>query len=87
MSLGLTREDVAATEVVDIWPDNFESVCLFTDLLTQWRVGVNGLTGLDYTAVVSLFHLRRVRGERRAEIFDDLRVMEAAVLNKVRTKK
>lgn len=86
-ALGLTREDVAAPDehFEGVWPDNWESVAFFLDLMTQWRFSVNGPTGIDYTAAVSLLDIRGVRVKRRRnELFDDMRVMETALLSKLR---
>lgn len=38
-------------EIVDVWPENHEAVSIFSQCATQWRIGVSGPTGLDYTAV------------------------------------
>jgi len=32
----------------EVWPDNVEMLNLFMRIQTQWRSGVNGITGLDY---------------------------------------
>ena len=48
---------------------------------TQWRVGMAGRTGLDYTAVLA--YLRTVhglRGEDLREVFDGLQGCELAIL-------
>lgn len=52
-------------------------------MLTQWRVGVNGATGIDYTALRSVLSIRRVKVAYRESIFDDVRVMERAALNHI----
>ena len=47
---------------------------------TQWRVGMNGPTGLDYTAVLACLRNLRLGRQRSDEIFDDVRAMESAAL-------
>ncbi len=50
-------------------------------LQTQWRVGMGGATGLDYTAVHA--YLRGVLGLRGSELrdtFDGIQAAERAVL-------
>lgn len=64
-----------------LWPEHapaFELFCV--DLRTQWRVGMGGRTGLDYTACVAALRLRHTR-QRTAELLDDLRVLEHAYLD------
>ena len=51
---------------------------MFLRLQTQWRVGMNGLVGLDYGAVEWVFRLYSVT--EPASLLEDLQVMEAAVL-------
>lgn len=69
-----------AAEVVLVWPDNWESVSLFVDLTTQWRIGMSGPTGLDYSALRALLGIRRVPRSRWSDLFDDLRVLEQEAL-------
>jgi hypothetical protein len=51
---------------------------MFLRLQTQWRVGMNGLIGLDYQAAEWLFRLYVAK--EPASLLEDLQVMEAAVL-------
>lgn len=52
---------------------------LFLRCQTQWRVGVNGLIGLDYGAVAWILRLYEEEDQHRA-MLEDLQVMESAVL-------
>ena len=74
------RADVAAQETAEIWPDNWDSVTTFADLATQWRSGFAGPTGLDYGVILGVLRLRRVPRAQWAQLFDDVRVMEAEAL-------
>lgn len=65
---------------VDIYPDNARPVRLFMDLLTQWRMGPSGPTGLDYAALPTVMRLRGVPQTERSGLFDDIRIMEHAAL-------
>jgi hypothetical protein len=47
---------------------------------TQWRVGMGGATGLDYGVLPHVLRLVGVPKREWPRVFDDLRVMEAAVL-------
>lgn len=62
-------------------------VALFIDLMTQWRMGMAGPVGLDYTAIPAVMDLRDIPREERSELFDDLRVMESAALEQLRSTK
>jgi hypothetical protein len=57
-ALGLVPErpvDVGASECW-LWPDNVAAWNVFCSVSTQWRVGINGPTGLDYASVIA--HMR-----------------------------
>lgn len=63
-----------------IWPCNWEAVMLFVDLSTQWRSGMGGAIGLDYAAVEATMRLQDIARSRRADLFQRVRIMEAAAL-------
>lgn len=79
---GLTVEE-ASGPPVDVWPDNMPSVEVFADLMTQWRrAGMAGVrAGLDYAVLPAVFAIRGIPKKQQPELFDDIRVMENAVLN------
>lgn len=66
-----------------IYPDCMATVSVFCDMLTQWRVGPTGVTGLDYQALPVVFKIRNVKKRDRQEIFEGLQVMERAALRTV----
>jgi hypothetical protein len=79
---GLTRDDVEdAEEIIDLWPENMQAFGLFDRLGTQWRVGMSGATGLDYTAVQAVMVLTGVKRSDQPALFDDIRVLERAALD------
>ena len=45
---------------------------------TQWRVGVSGIIGLDYTSVLEMIKLYLV--EDTVAMLENLQIMEAAAL-------
>lgn len=51
---------------------------MFLRCQTQWRVGANGLMGLDYGALEWLFRL--YGAEEPAAMLDDIQIIEAEVL-------
>jgi hypothetical protein len=77
-------EKLLTPEALDIWPENWASVEVFSALQTQWRVSMNGPTGLDYAALPVVMDLLEV--ERRAECFAGLQVMEMEALEVFRSK-
>lgn len=65
-----------------LWPDNVDTFNVWSQLQTQWRVGMSGATGLDYTAVAA--YLRDVAGIKKKDLperFAEIRAMEVATLN------
>jgi len=80
----MAREDIGLDDDLDIWPDNWESVRVFGEIMTQWRVGPGGLVGLDYNVVPLMFAMLDVPEVDRKSIFRDLRIMEAEALETVR---
>ena len=65
-----------------LWPDNVDTFNVWSQLQTQWRVGMSGATGLDYTAVAA--YLRDVVGIKKKDLperFAEIRAMEVATLN------
>lgn len=67
--------------LVEVWEENAQSVAFFNDYCgTQWRAGISGATGLDYTAVIASLRTLRLKQERFDEVFADVRVMERAAL-------
>lgn len=83
--LGLTLEE--ATPVVEIWPDNLDSINTFVSMLTQWRVGPNGAVGLDYGVLPAVLRLNGIEEDRHQALFSDVRVLEDEALRTIRGKK
>ena len=85
-AFGLTVEE-ASGPPVELWPDNLPAVNAFIAMSTQWRVGMNGATGLDYGVVPTVLRLAGVPRAEWAEVFDGLRTMEDEALKTMREKK
>lgn len=62
----------------EVWEENWPAVEMFMRAQTQWRVGMNGITGLDYGVLAWLLKLYEVEDQR--SLLEDLQVMEGAVL-------
>jgi Phage related hypothetical protein (DUF1799) len=54
---------------------------------TQWRTGMSGATGLDYSALNEVWERLDVPLSRRDDVFQDIRVMENAALKTMRANK
>jgi hypothetical protein len=67
-----------------VWPDNVLAVNTFIAAATQWRTGMAGPTGLDYTAIEPTLRLTRVPRSEWPHVFEDLRTMEDAALAQMR---
>lgn len=72
-----------ASEEVEIWPDNWSIKRVFSAMLSQLNVGMNGLIGLRYEALPLVLELHGITGEQRLEVFDGLRVMERAAVEEI----
>ena len=51
---------------------------MFLRCQTQWRVGMSGIIGLDYTSVLEMIKLYLV--EDTVAMLENLQIMEAAAL-------
>lgn len=70
-------------EDVEVWPENWQTLEVFADLMSQWNVGMNGVIGLRYEALPLVFKLHSIKRKRQMELFDGLRVMERAAINEI----
>jgi len=79
--LAALNVEMLAPEVSDdfeVWHENWPAVEMFMRVQTQWRTAMNGVIGLDYTALAWLLTLYEVKNQR--SLLEDLQVMEAAAL-------
>ena len=81
-SFGLHLVDGASLldEVVWLWPENERAWRLWLQVQTQWRVGFDGKTGLDYAGVRACMELRRIPRRLRGQLFQQIHAMELAAL-------
>jgi hypothetical protein len=54
---------------------------------TQWRIGMSGATGLDYTALPPVLRLCGIARQQHASVFADLQTLEDAALATMRKAK
>ena len=72
--------------MVEVWPDNWASVQVFASLSTQWNVGPGGVVGLRYESMPVVRECFGIGADEWPEVFHNLRVMEAAAVELLRTK-
>jgi hypothetical protein len=82
--MGLTLDDYAEENLVEVWPDNVQAINAFVAMATQWRVGPGGPIGLDYSALPHVLRLTKTPRADWPDIFDSLRVLEDAALETMR---
>ena len=58
---------------------------MFLRCQTQWRVGISGIIGLDYTSVLEMIKLYLV--EDTVAMLENLQIMEAAALRIINREK
>lgn len=63
-----------------ILPENIDALNWFLRMQTQWRVGMNGPTGMDYGLFLLWAKEEGVRRTDRVWLLDDLRLMEREFL-------
>ena len=84
--LGLTLEDLGDTAAY-VWPENLPAVNAFIAMLTQWRVGMAGVTGLDYGVIPAVLRMAGIPRGEWPDVFDGLRIMEAEALQIMRERR
>jgi hypothetical protein len=82
---GLRPEDFEA-DSFEIWPENEESISLFSSVSTQWRIGMGGPTGLDYNALFARMDRLKFDDQTYERLFQDIRVIESEALTIMNTK-
>lgn len=78
---GLTLEDVALQNQVEVWAQHWQAIELFCQMSTQWRVGAAGAVGLDYAVLFRLFDLQDIDESKQKEILAQIQICESAALD------
>lgn len=77
-----TGSDAQAGNTIYLWPECVEAWGHWNQLQTQWRVGVAGSTGLDYSGVRAYLDECGIEpGPERQELFSCIRACEVATLD------
>jgi hypothetical protein len=71
---------------VEVWPDNLLAVSVFIAMGTQWRIGMGGVTGLDYNALPVVMRSLGVPRNSKATVFDEIQILEDSALSKMHEK-
>ena len=58
---------------------------MFLRCQTQWRVGMSGIIGFDYTSVIEMIKLYNI--DNHAAMLESLQIMEASVLKAINKEK
>lgn len=75
---------LVAGQEIQVWPENWAVLGLFSKMGTQWRVGMSGPIGLDYNILFRLLDQIGLSQEDWQIYFDDMRVMESTALSAMR---
>ena len=85
-AIGLCREDVEDTSVIEIWPENLLAFDVFNKMRSQWNVGMSGASSLNYASLPLAFKRCKVSKKQFDEVFDSIQIMESTALNKMHQK-
>lgn len=61
-------------KTVEVWPDVWPVLSVFTKMSGQWRVGPGGAYALDYSVLRWMFEIHGIENQRQA--LDDIRILE-----------
>ncbi len=61
-------------------PCNALAFGIFMECQTQWRHSFNGVTGLDYTALIATIKLKIPKRKQRIQVMSDVRLIESGAL-------
>lgn len=84
--MGLFLSDLDSDDIL-IWPDNWQAFEIFEAIRTQWRVGMNGPSGLDYNVIPQFLRLYQIPRADHRDLYDAIRVMEDAALLAIHEEK
>lgn len=91
-NFGLTdemREQIMANAGVEestdfvVLPENAQALDVFLFCQSQWRTSMSGLTGLDYSAVISVISLRCKKRKHQNELLAEVRLIESGALSAI----
>ena len=80
-AFGIQAELPDKSEIFELWEEHVPAMEMFIRCSTQWRVGMSGAVGLDYTVLFHLMDLYDIKDKRQT--FEDVQVIEAAILSMI----
>lgn len=79
VAAGFSPEDYE-DDPIEVWPENLEAWIFFSDSCqTQWRTGMGGATGLDYTAILAALQFEYEK-DKAKDLFWQVKQMERGAL-------
>jgi hypothetical protein len=73
-------------ETVEVWDENWDVICLFTQYSSQWRTAMNGPIGLDFNVFHHALDRKGIAGEDYDEWILKLGIIEAEALKQLNRK-
>lgn len=70
---------------VEVWEEHWDALQLFLVYSSQWRTGMNGLVGIDFNVFHHALDRKGIVGDEFDQYVSDLRVIEKAALDKIRS--
>lgn len=80
--LGFAVEDFPPP-IIELWPENWPPIRLFTRVCTQWRIGMNGPIGLDYNVIFHELDRAGIAGAEYDDTMDAIRAIESIALEEI----
>lgn len=86
-ALGLAAEFDEPEPDVEVYPEHWESLSVFAAMGTQINVaGMGGVIGYRYEALPVVLDIHGIPVDRRRDVFDDFRVLEAETVRLIRER-
>lgn len=73
-------------EPVEVWPEHIRALEIFQRIRTQWRIGNEGKTGLDYAALYPLIDRATSSADEWDLLLTEIQQIEAGALTEMHTK-
>lgn len=80
-----SQSELPSTEFV-VMEENAQALDVFLYCQSQWRYSTNGITGLDYTAVLAVIAVR-IKKKNQSRVMDEVRLIESGALKAISKKR
>jgi Phage related hypothetical protein (DUF1799) len=81
---GFDLSRLYAPEEVDVWPENWPAVSLFSELQGQWRPNY---ASMDYGVLFARMDRMRLSDADWRDLYDDVRAMERAAIEQLNAQR